>query len=301
MAKKSAKPAPKKTASKKPAVKKTTVKKPAVVAKAVSAPAANEGVYKRFFNKKYEGREDIVSLFKTPKFIGALFGEIIGVFLLTLVFMITGGEPIFLLFSVMGITLAVYTLSGAHLNPLVSFGAFVTRRISALRLLFYVVAQVIGAMLAYIVLKAFLKGAPEVDEAAAMYGQTAPELMRLATIVKGKEIFLFFSEFAGASILAFFFARGLQYKKNVLNLACLVGVGFYLALFVGILVTSSYLGVKGGFAFNPALAVALEGFNNPDSSAGMSLLIYAAAPLIGGMVGFLLNDILAKSTDTIEQ
>ena len=63
----------------------------------------------------------------------ALIGEFIGTFLLTVVFMGTKGDPLYLGLALTGIVLMVGTLSGAHLNPAVTVGAWVTRKITTLR------------------------------------------------------------------------------------------------------------------------------------------------------------------------
>lgn len=275
---------------------------------------AKKGALAKFFAKKYEGTENIFNIFNKPAIIGALIAEIIGVFVLTTIFMTVGGDPLYMMFGVVGLSIVVYSLSGAHLNPLISLGAFVTRRISGIRFLFYVIAQVVGAMLAYVVLKQFLTGAPEVSAEAAAYGQQAPELLKMAelTVREGValEWYLAGVEFLGAILFALFFARGLQYRKSVFTFAFTAGVGLFTGLLSAILVTSKYLGLAGAFVLNPAIAVALETFNAPDPTVSgtetlntevpVMLMIFAAAPLIGGVIGFLLNDVLAATNKSVE-
>src|SRR5574337_828751 len=48
---------------------------------------------------------------------------------------------------------SIGTVSGAHLNPAVSLAMFVNKRLSALTLVWYVVAQVVGAFIAASALK----------------------------------------------------------------------------------------------------------------------------------------------------
>ncbi|MCA9338994.1 aquaporin, partial [Candidatus Saccharibacteria bacterium] len=97
-------------------------------------------------------------IFRTP--LGALLGEFIGTFILAAVVISVSGQPIFVLFALIAIVLAVGQLSGSHVNPAITFGAWVTHRITTLRALGYIVAQVLGAMLALVVLQWLVNGQP---------------------------------------------------------------------------------------------------------------------------------------------
>jgi glycerol uptake facilitator-like aquaporin len=272
---------------KKSAAKKSSVK----VAAANNTQSRSAGL----FAKKYDGNEGVLTFFKDTSFVGALIAEIVGVFLLTVVVLATQASPLYVMFGVLGISLAVYAFSGAHINPLITVGAWATRRISSVRAVFYLIAQVLGALLGYVVLSAFLKGAPEVSAEAAQYGQTAPELWKLVAMVEGKEWFLVLSEFVGASVIGLFFARALKYKKSVFTFGATAATGVFIALLL-VMTTTSYLysGQPGGFALNPALAVALQAFGG-DAHLGWALLTYAAAPLVGGVLGFLVNDLITAT------
>ncbi len=56
-------------------------------------------------------------------------------------------------FSVASAVWAICHISGGHINPAVTFGFLVTRKITLIRALFYVIAQVFGAIIAAAVLK----------------------------------------------------------------------------------------------------------------------------------------------------
>ena len=64
----------------------------------------------------------------------ALAAELIGTFLLAGVVIAGQGQPIFVLFAFAGIVLMLGAISGAHVNPAVTIGALVTRRIGWLRI-----------------------------------------------------------------------------------------------------------------------------------------------------------------------
>src|SRR5215213_11812843 len=93
----------------------------------------------------------------TPKTaLGALLAELIGTFVLASVFLTGQGNLLFILFGMIGITYGTWRLSGAHLNPAISVAAWVTQRTGLLRTVGYIVAQVLGAMLAMVVANALL-------------------------------------------------------------------------------------------------------------------------------------------------
>ena len=112
-----------------------------------------------FFAKKYEEKESILTIFKKRKFYGSLLGEIIGTFFIT---MLLFGLSLMGLanvatyaFAIIAILIAVYAFSGACLNPLVTVGMMATRRMSVIRGIMYIIAEVIGAWLGWLIFNAF--------------------------------------------------------------------------------------------------------------------------------------------------
>ena len=118
-----------------------TAKKPKVVAKEVIAEPVEEKPkimsekahpVKEFFARKGDPTENILTIFKDTKIIGALIGEIIGTGLITAVALTLGLlNPLYLIFAYIGIIAAVHALSGAHLNPIITAGMMASRRVSA--------------------------------------------------------------------------------------------------------------------------------------------------------------------------
>ncbi|MDR0397837.1 MAG: aquaporin [Candidatus Nomurabacteria bacterium] len=277
------------TAKKAAPKKKSAARKPA--AKTVAAAKVVKTKNVGLFAKKYSGDESVASFFRTPAFVGSLLAEIIGVFLLVIVVLATQASPLYVLFGILGISLATYAFSGAHINPVITLGAMVTRRVSVVRGIFYLIAQVLGALLAYVVMTGFIGGSPAVSAEMAAYGQQAPELFRMAVLPEGKEWFIIFTELLGAGIIGLFFARALKYKRSVFTFAITAGSGLFVALLLA-LTTAGYIG--GGFALNPAIAVAMQTFNG-EIHLGWALLVYALAPVIGGILGFFINDLIAAT------
>ncbi len=217
----------------------------------------------------------------------ALAAELIGTFLLASVVLVSRGEPLFVLFGLVGIVLLIGAVSGSHVNPAVTIGAWVTRRIGWLRALGYIIAQLLGAALAFVTLSYFISAAPEVSAEAALYGQSAPELYNAAAyaVYQGKEWFVFFAELLGAAILGFAFASVGRIKEGA-SAAFAIGAGLFIGLLVTVVATG-YIGATA--AINPAIAVALQAFSWENA---WPFAVYAIAPVIGGVVGFVLHDIL---------
>lgn len=217
----------------------------------------------------------------------ALAAEFIGTFLLAGVVIAGQGQPIFVLFALAGIVLLVGAVSGAHVNPAITIGAWVTRRIGWLRALGYVIAQLLGAAVAYWTLNAFIGGAAPVSADAALYGQTAPKLFEAAdvTALAGKEWFVFFAELLGTSILAFAIANATREVQDRVAAAFTAGLGIFIALMVAVS-AASYVGASA--IINPAVAIALQAYQ-PHLWA---YAIYALAPVIGGVAGFIIYDLV---------
>ena len=242
-------------------------------------------LFSGFFKKKYED-EDILTVFKNPRIIGAVLGEIIGTMILSIVILAMGLEPIYLVFAFLFVTLVIYPISGAHLNPIVTFGAMVTRRVSAVRGVFYIIAQLIGAMLGWLIVQCLI----------GMATADVVESTTTATTIKAitdtsKLGALIAVEAIGAVIYGFAFARAFKFKKSAFTFAAVVATGVFTALLAGLFISYQFFGVQGTFAFNPALAVALEAFMAQDTIVWKSLVTYAAVPLVGGVVGFILADV----------
>lgn len=225
----------------------------------------------------------------------ALIAEFIGTFMLTVAFMAAKGDPLYLGFSLVGIVLIFGTLSGAHVNPAVTIGAWVTRKISTLRGLTYIVAQVLGATMAFTTLNLFLGSVKQPDaETAAMMGQQAPQLFKVATLTDKNHWAVFFVELIAAALFTFAVASARRGSTDKISRALTVGLGLLLAGMFGA-VAAGY--VQAHSIFNPALALALQAVDWAKID-GMAIAAYLIAPLLGGVIGFGLRDVLATGEDT---
>lgn len=263
-----------------PSVKKTSTKVTTV--KAASPARASAAVTGRSARFK----------FSRAPLLSASIAEFVGTFLLAAVVVTASGQPLFVLFAVLAIVLVVGSVSGAHLNPALTIGALATRRITLVRALSYIVAQVLGALLALVVLNAFIGAAPEVSEQAQAFGQSAPSLFSAPEVAEGKEWSVLTAELLGSVILAFGLAAALRNRAgSVAHAFTYAGVLYVAVLLAG--TAAQYVGASA--ILNPAVAGSLQAL----TFELWPILIYVVTPLVGGVLGFALSDLLQTEDDTV--
>lgn len=262
-----------KSTTKKPIAKKQTTTKVTTV-KAVESHPIHRSASARNVTRRF-------GLMRTP-LVAALIAEFIGTFIFAGAVIASSGQPLYVLFAFVGVVLAIGTISGGYANPALVVGAWVTRRMTGVRAIAYIVAQILGAMLAFVVLNAFVHAVPQ---AATAYSQ-APELFKMAALPKGHEWFVFLSEFVGMLIFGFAAASAMRVGTKRLTAAFTAGLG----LFLGLMVAGSAAAYLSATAvLNPAVAVALQGIS---FTSVWPIAIYFVGTMIGGVVGFILYDYL---------
>ena len=272
---------------------KTTTK--VVKTKTVEQKTNKGSCFKGFFARKYEEKEGVLTVFKSPKFYGALLGEVLGTMLLAALLLSISLMGIANVatysFAIIAILVAVYAFSGACLNPIVTVGMMATRRISVIRGIMYIIAEIIGAWLGWLIISGF----------HAAGGETAYEMPVMEAIGEGAFWTTTMVELFGAAIIGFFFARAVVYRRSVFTFAAVVTGGMALAVVVGYVVSAAFLGANNNFIFNPAVAMMLQIFPTAGESFGevlggicQALSVYAIFPMIGGVIGFYLSDFTAK-------
>jgi len=246
-----------------------------------------KGFFGKLFARKFDESENILTIFKSKKIYGAILGEVLGTMILTVVLLTLGVyQPLYLLFVFLAVTVAVYAFSGANLNPIVTVGMMVTRRVSAIRGVLYLLAQLVGAWFGLLVLTAFVKGSG-----------SESELPKMAEVADGMFWGVTMLEFFGATLIGFFFARALQYKRSVFTFAAVVGGGVMIAFVAVYLLSYNYFELTDNFILNPAVALmyqilptGAEGVGELLGKVALALLTYVIFPVIGGAVGFLVAD-----------
>lgn len=270
-------------------VKAPVVAEATVVEKTVAS--GEEKPLKGFFARKYDVNENVLTIFKSPRVWGALLGELVGTMLFSMLMLTLGVQPLYIIFAAVCIYVALVGISGANLNPLVTVGLMATRRMSAIRGVLYILAQVLGAWLGLIVVNAFRLGSETTAELPMMTEVTGETFWAVALV-----------ELMGAMIIAFCFARAMRFaRKSPLTFALTVTSGITLAVILGIVITQSFFLLSNSFVFNPAVALmyqilptTAENFGELAGLAGLALAAYVILPMIGGVLGFYLSELMTR-------
>lgn len=280
---------PKKVAKKpstKPEAKKEALATPAV------QTASAEPSLKGFFARKCDKNENILTIFKSPRIWGALIAELLGTMMIVMLLLTLGlAQPLYLIFAVVAVYVMMAGLSGANLNPIITVGMMATRRMSAIRGVLYILAQVLGAWIGLIIINAFRLSSGTVGELPMMEEVTG-ETFWVVTLV----------ELLGAVIIAFCFARTLRYvRKNPLTFAFAIAGAMTLVIVVATIIANGYFGLADSFIFNPAAALmyqilptTADGIGELLGMAGLALAAYVVFPMVGGVIGFYIADVATK-------
>lgn len=215
-------------------------------------------------------KTDIKSFFNSEQIkFGAMFAELIGVFVLTAAALATSSVQSGFNVLIAGLAylimwLVVSPLSGAHLNPAVTIGLLSAKQIAPIKAFGYVIAQLLGAMLALIVIMQFFNANPDAV-AAGIKVYEIPALKDLSWLPV-------MAELTGAVIFGFGIGSVVLGKKQGFDAAFTAGGSLLLALAIGSLGTVTLI--------NPALAIGVDGF-----SSWAAVLVYAVMPIIGVTAG----------------
>jgi len=275
--------------------KKTTsaASKPTVQEKTTTKVTTVKAVESHTAKKQRSRGEFLRKLTSTPVLASAL-AEFVGAFLLTAIVLTQQNQPIAVLFGALGIVLLIGGLSGAHFNPIATVGAWTTKRIDSVRAVSYLIAQTLGAMLALVVLNAFIAQAPAVSAEAASLGQAGPTIFKAAAITANKEWALLYAELLGAMILGLAYASALRFKKDKAVSALTIAAGYFVALVVAGTVATY---TSASVILNPVVAIAAEAIN---FKTVWPVAIYVLTSIVGGVLGFALYDLLKKAEEEKE-
>lgn len=281
-------------AAEKKVEKVETVEKTEKEEKKVVKQKCFKAVVKDFFAKKCDPSENILTIFHNKKIYAALIAEILGTMVLSIVLLTLGlYQPLYIFFIIIAITLVMFKLSGSNFNPLITVGMMASRRMSAIRGVLYILAQIVGAWLGLIIVNAFRTA-----------GSEGAELPAMTAIAEGGFWTTALLEMMGAAIIGFFFAKAQQYRRSSLTFAVAAAGGVMISFVVIYLISYTYFGLTNNFMMNPAVALMYQILPSSGDTFGalmgemvISLLAYVIFPMLGGVIGFYLSDITAKLND----
>jgi aquaporin Z len=161
---------------------------------------------------------------------------------------------------VMAVIYAIGDISGAHLNPAVSFGFWVSRRFPGRSVLPYIISQCSGALLASLTLRLLFMEHPTLG--STLPAGPAAQSFVMEILLTGFLIFVILNVSSGAK------EKGLM-------------AGIAVGAVVGL--EALFAGPISGASMNPARSLA------PALLSGnlSSLWIYIAAPILGSYLGVL--------------
>ena len=250
-----------------------------------------KAVIKDFFAKKCDPSENILTIFRNKKLYAALIAELIGTMVLTIILLTLGVyQPLYIFFVILVITTAMFKLSGSNFNPIITVGMMASRRMSAIRGVLYILAQVLGAWCGLLIVNSF-----------RVASGTEVELQTMSAVAEGMFWPITMIEFFGATLVGFFFAKALQYRRSPLTFAVIVAGGVMIAFVAAYIISYNYFSVSNNFMINPAVALmyqilpsAGDTFGGLLGEVALALLTYVIFPMLGGVVGFYISDIAEK-------
>lgn len=218
-----------------------------------------------------------------------------------------------------GVSLAIYATaaySGAHINPAITLVAVVYDRMSIPLGVVYMIAQLIGAMLAALVLYAMfaeaileferqrglLRGGPGSELSAMMFGEYFPNPAVFGTdetawrVVSEKRAFI--AEMVGTAVLAFM-VGALTSEKNMARppagITAII-IGITVAGIISIVAPLTQAALNPARDLGPRIVSFYLGWGEiaiPGPRGGW-LTVYVLAPFLGALIGGGIQRLLAR-------
>lgn len=222
--------------------------------------------------------------------VGAVTTELVGTFILVSLLLATSANPIVAGISVLFLTIAFMRISGGHANPATTVALMVIRQISVIRGAGYIIAQLLGAILALVIIAQFMQAAPAppatVDPYTGQPMQAQAAKAFALPVLKGDWLPMLAEAF-GALLLGMGVAASRLYRRDGLEAGFLIGG----ALLLGMLFTTQLL--QGAVSvLNPAAALGMDGYKFDNL---WTIGVYAIGPIIGAAAGAGLYRLLKVS------
>jgi len=221
----------------------------------------------------------------------ALLAEVVGTFVLATV-ALTIGQPLLVGLTLVVLMFAIGSISGSHVNPVVTFGLWSIKKIEGVKVPFYWAAQFSGALFALVATQLYSS-----KDLALSFGSFTEFDAKLVV-----------AELIGAAIFTFAIASVVQRKESESTKAAAIGLALMVGLYVGGgLVNQAIQNVDptsketprvakvDGIMLNPAIAIAatekdgqnaqalLGGQEQSESSTPASR--FTLETIVGGLVG----------------
>lgn len=203
------------------------------------------------------------------KKVAMVVAEFLGTFVLTCAIyaVLSQRLPAFFVVSAAGTTLGLMVLilgstSGAHLNPAVTLGHWIVRRIQPMQAVVYIAAQLLGAFVAWQLLE-YLLGVPLRDISTKRF---------ISSVLVAEAV--------GTFVFTFGLSAAIYQGYKGLRQAVTIGA----SLTLGALVAS----IGGNGLVNPAVALGTKSLS----------FEYLAGPLLGAIAGMMLYTVLFAPTLT---
>lgn len=183
--------------------------------------------------------------------------------------------------TVLTMAFAIGHISGCHLNPAVSLGLFAGGRFPANQLAPYIAAQVIGGLIAGVVLTVIAKGngAELGGFATNGYGDLSPGGYSMQAVI--------ICEIVMTAVFLFIIMGATDDRAPAGFAPIAIGLGLTLIHLVSIPVSNT--------SVNPARSTGVAFF--ADTAAVPQLWVFWVAPLIGGVLGAVIYRSVARSGD----
>lgn len=326
--------ASKKPATKKSVAQKAPAKKPVAKTASTPKPVVKKSTDKKVVAKKVIAVAKETKPAKASKIRGdktfninpsTLIAEFLGTFLLAALAISFANSGLEYMLIIVAVVTIFATISGSHFNPAVTFAAWINKKIDWPKACLFVVAQILGAVLAFFAVSAltteqnttYLEDGTsvvatladklveqgitqeEIDEAgsaeawleeggydvAQLSEQLGVKSQHKLSAIKERKELFTF----WLEILgAVIFGLGAGYALNIKKKSIVRGFAYAGALLAALAIVGSTA------VLNPAVAFSLGAYS---LSGVWPYIIYIVAPIIGVTVGFSIYEVIFKDTD----
>ena len=225
-------------------------------------------------------------MFNSKVFLAEFIGTFALVFIGTSAGIVTKGDLVGIAIAY-GLTMAVFVyayghISGAHLNPAVTFGLALNGTVKWMQAFFYWLAQFAGAVLAVFFLKTLVEP----------LGADISKIVTSGILTESQPIMAMVLE----AVLTFFLVNTILHTmvggKGGVFASWAIGASLAFATLVGFLFT--------GDAMNPARTLAAAIFAAPSLTSVYTYVIYFFGPLLGSTLAVIVFNFLNSTTDEID-